>query len=91
MQSVVRDSLPTKLPRRNLVLARDGAEDWCVGSRCPCGCARAVELLVIDEADPRWDISTDDQRRPTLTPSVWLRDGCRSHFLIQRGRVKWCE
>jgi hypothetical protein len=47
--------------------------------------------LDIDEADPRWDISTDDQRRPTLTPSVWLRDGCRSHFLIQRGRVKWCE
>jgi Family of unknown function (DUF6527) len=91
MQFVVGDSLPTKLPRRNLVLARDGAEDWCVGFRCPCGCGRTVELLVIDEADPRWDISTDDQRRPTLTPSVWLRDGCRSHFLIQRGRVKWCE
>jgi hypothetical protein len=91
MQFVVGDSLPTKLPRRNLVLTRDGAEDWCVGFRCPCGCGRTVELLVIDEADPRWDISIDDQRRPTLTPSVWLRDGCRSHFLIQRGRVKWCE
>jgi Family of unknown function (DUF6527) len=91
MQFVVGDSLPTKLPRRNLVLARDGAEDWCIGFRCPCGCGRTVELLVIDEADPRWDISTDDQRRPTLTPSVWFRDGCRSHFLIQRGRVKWCE
>ncbi|MGO9953726.1 MAG: DUF6527 family protein, partial [Dissulfurispiraceae bacterium] len=23
-------------------------------------------------------------------PSVWRKTGCRSHFFIIKGRVKWC-
>jgi hypothetical protein len=85
------DSLPDALPFRGLVLARDDGEDWCVGIRCPCGCGRKIELLVIREAKPRWDLKVDTAGRPTLAPSVWLRDGCKSHFWIHRGVVKWCD
>ena len=84
------DSLPSKLPMRDLVLARDDGEDWCVGMRCPCGCGHVIELLVVAEAKPRWDLSVDAKGRPTLTPSVWLKTGCRSHFWIRGGRVHWC-
>ena len=84
------DSLPSQLPWRDLVLARDDGEDWCVGMRCPCGCGHVIELLVIAEAKPRWDVSVDTKGRPTLTPSVWLKKGCRSHFWIREGRVHWC-
>jgi hypothetical protein len=85
------DSLPPRLPRRDLVLARDSDEDWCVGMRCPCGCGRTIELLVIPEAKPRWDLSVDDKGRPSLSPSVWLQKGCRSHFWLRGGRVRWCD
>ena len=85
------DSLPPRLPRRDLVLARDGDEDWCVGMRCPCGCGRTIELLIIPEAKPRWDLSVDDKGRPSLSPSVWLQKGCRSHFWLRGGRVRWCD
>ena len=85
------DSLPNPLPRRDLVLAREDGEDWCVGFRCPCGCRRAIELLVIPEAKPRWDIKVDEDGAPSLTPSVWLKAGCKSHFWLKRGRVVWCE
>lgn len=84
------DSLPDRLPVRDLVLAREQDEDWCVGMRCPCGCGRKIELLVIEEAKPRWDLDVDPKGRPTLSPSVWLRDGCRSHFWVRSGRVRWC-
>jgi len=43
------DSLPSTLPRRNLVLAQDEDGDWCVGMRCPCGCGYAIELMLIRE------------------------------------------
>lgn len=90
--SVVKgDSLPDSLPLRSLVLAREDDEDWCVGLRCPCGCGRKIELLVIKEAKPRWDLKVDAAGRPTITPSVWLRDGCKSHFWIRRGEVQWCD
>ena len=91
LRIVERDSLPERLPWRDVVLARDGDEDWCVGMRCPCGCGRTIELLVIAEAKPRWDISIDRKRRPSLSPSVWLQKGCRSHFWLKAGRVRWCD
>jgi hypothetical protein len=84
------DSLPTHLPFRNVVLARDDNEDWCVGMSCPCGCGYKIELLVIKEAKPRWDITIDKNGRPSLLPSVWLQKGCRSHFWLKNGRIIWC-
>ncbi|HVV41961.1 MAG TPA: DUF6527 family protein [Nitrobacter sp.] len=91
LQIVEGDSLPARLPRRDLVLAREGDEDWCVGMRCPCGCGRTIELLLVKEAKPRWDLHTDPSGRPSLKPSVWLKTGCRSHFWLRRGRVEWCD
>lgn len=91
LEVIQGDGLPARLPRRNLVLAREDAEDWCVGLRCPCGCGRAIELLVIAEAKPRWDLKIDQRQRPTLIPSIWLQTGCRSHFWIDAGRIKWCD
>jgi hypothetical protein len=82
---IENDSLPPTLPRRDIVLARDGDEDWCVGLRCPCGCKRAIELLVIPEARPRWEFSFDAQGYPTLWPSIQLTHGCHSHFWLRGG------
>lgn len=84
------DSLPVRLPKRDLVLARDDGEDWCVGMRCPCGCGYAIELLVVAEGMPRWDVTVDANGVPTLKPSVWLKKGCRSHFWVRDGRIHWC-
>tara|TARA_Y100001938_G_scaffold149719_1_gene237605 strand:+ start:870 stop:1205 length:336 start_codon:yes stop_codon:yes gene_type:complete len=83
------DVLPKKLPRRNIVLLRDGGEDWSVGFRCPCGCGRTIELLLIEEARPRWNYTVESGGLPTLHPSVWLKTGCKSHFWLRRGRIQW--
>ncbi|WP_084004261.1 DUF6527 family protein [Cupriavidus pauculus] len=91
LQVVRGDCLPANLPARNIVVARDDEEDWCVGFRCPCGCDRTIELLIIPEANPRWDLISDERNRVTLSPSVWLKDGCESHFFLRRGRIQWCK
>ena len=84
------DSLPSVLPYRNLVLARDDGENWCVGLRCPCGCDDTIELLLVREGRPRWDIIIDGHGRPTLNPSIWRSSGCCSHFWVKGGRIVWC-
>ncbi|WP_363320789.1 DUF6527 family protein [Acidiferrobacter sp.] len=91
LQIVEGDSLPGRIPFRDVVLARDGNEDWCVGLRCPCGCGETIELLLIREAAPRWDLNIDAKGLTSLKPSVWLKKGCRSHFWLIRGRVHWCD
>jgi hypothetical protein len=70
LRVIQSDSLPSRLPRRDLVLARDDGEDWCVGMRCPCGCCYAIELLVVAEGMPRWDVKVDANGAPTLTPEI---------------------
>lgn len=86
---VTGDMLPKKLPLRSVVLLQDDGENWCVGMRCPCGCGQKVELPLIPEASPRWKLQIEVNGSPTLAPSVWLREGCRSHFFVLSGKVKW--
>lgn len=85
------DSLPERLPRRNLVLAREDGENWCVGLRCPCGCGERLEMMTLDNVAPRWDVGLDEKGRVSIHPSVWRRVGCRSHFWVRAGKIVWCE
>lgn len=85
------DMLPDKLPLWNLIVARDGDEDWSVGLRCPCGCGERLEMMLLNEVKPRWDISVDLRGRISLHPSIWVREGCRSHFWVKAGKIVWCD
>lgn len=85
------DSLPKQMPLRTIVVAAEDDEFWCVGLKCPCGCDYTIELPVIKEAKPRWDIKFNSQNKISLHPSVFLKKGCKSHFWIKNGKVVWCD
>lgn len=84
------DSLPPVMPRRDVVVAREGDENWAAGLSCPCGCGDVLELMLIPEARPRWRLTVDPKNRPSLYPSVWRDGRCGAHFWLRDGRVRWC-
>ncbi len=84
------DTPPKNLPFRDIVLAREGNEDWAAGFKCPCGCGKKLEVLLIKEVKPNWSLKIDEYNRPTLHPSVWLKTGCKSHFWMKKGKIIWC-
>ncbi len=57
--------------------------------RCPCGCGDVIVLTTNSKVRPRWAISVDFWMRPTVAPSVWRTVGCKSHFILERGRIYW--
>ncbi|WP_449415896.1 DUF6527 family protein [Ochrobactrum teleogrylli] len=59
--------------------------------RCPCGCSDTIELMILRQARPRWDIKVNKAGQPSLYPSVWRGSGCKSHFWVREGRILWCE
>lgn len=87
--AVVEGDSPTSLPRLDLVLLTEGGEPWSAVMLCPCGCGQTVELPLLPQVKPRWSLEVDAQGLPTLRPSVWLMDGCRSHFFLRKGKVIW--
>jgi Family of unknown function (DUF6527) len=48
-------------------------------------------MMILKEVKPRWDVAVDTQGHVSLHPSVWLREGCRSHFWVKSGRIIWCD
>lgn len=85
------DELPADLPLIDLVVAKEEGVLWSAGMTCPCGCGRRIEVMLLEGVKPRWDLSVDEQNLPTLNPSVWVANGCRSHFWLRKGLIEWCE
>ncbi|WP_352850725.1 DUF6527 family protein [Mesorhizobium sp. M0895] len=85
------DELPAALPPFDLIVARETGVLWSAGMICPCGCGRRIEVMLLDGVKPRWDLTVDEQNLPTLMPSVWVANGCRSHFWLREGLIEWCK
>jgi hypothetical protein len=84
------EEFPDKLGRATLYLAGEGANLWAAAMICPCGCGDVIELNLLKEARPFWRVQEDADGTITLHPSVWRQKGCRSHFILRRGRIVWC-
>lgn len=64
---------------------------FCAAMLCPCGCGDDLYMSLVDGDSPRWRVKTYRDGTSTMTPSVWRRVGCKSHFILFRGRPLWCR
>lgn len=71
------------------VVHANGKNRWAM-LRCPCGCDEVVTLSLQNVHRPHWKLAQTASCKPTLHPSIWRQEGCRSHFWIRDGRVHWC-
>lgn len=57
---------------------------------CPDGCGETLVINLDPRAAKAWRL---DQRGegPTFFPSVWKANGCKSHFIVWRGYILWCD
>jgi|SRR5579862_2668756 len=84
------EELPDRVRPGCLYALGGPARPWSAALVCPCGCGELLHLSLLPEDCPTWSLSVDGRDLPTLYPSVWRKDGCRSHFFLRGGRVVWC-
>ncbi len=63
---------------------------WCAMMKCPCGCNELIHLNLLPEGLPRWSHNLHKNWSISLHPSIWRTKGCKSHFFLRKGSVKWC-
>ncbi len=84
------DDLPATLATDALYVVGEGAHRWYAGMLCPCGCGATLHMGLLEDARPRWRVVRHRDGTASLSPSINRRVGCRSHFWLERGRVRWC-
>ena len=82
--------LPERLRVRQAYLIGENGQFWSVALLCPCGCRETIQLNLVPDTRPVWQYAVDKEGELTLSPSVWRTAGCRSHFYLQGGLVRWC-
>lgn len=58
---------------------------------CPCGCGRNVELNLNPKSSPCWKVQWHLSGTISLSPSVWRKGGCHSHFFLKKNNIIWCN
>ncbi len=84
------EEFPDNLKKTKVYLAGEDENLWAAAMVCPCGCGDVIELNLLKQARPCWNVQIHSDETVTLTPSVWRQKGCRSHFWLRHGRIDWC-
>jgi hypothetical protein len=88
---LVEDSLPKRVSRRTLYVVQEDGFLEQAAMLCPCGCGRVLHMNLLPDERPCWRFIRHKDGTATLSPSVWSKRDCRSHFWFRQGRVHWCK
>lgn len=86
---VADGDLPKTLRRRTLYIVQEDGFFEQAAMICPCGCKRTLHMNLLPDERPCWRVTRHEDGTATLSPSVWRKKDCRSHFWFRRGRVQW--
>lgn len=72
------------------VVGAGGYKKWAY-FRCPADATEIIQLSLMQNRRPRWDVTIDFLNRPTINPSVRQLEGSHAHFWVKKGCVEWCK
>jgi len=88
VKAVQTEDVPERPEARLIYLIGDEGVPWSAAFLCPCGCRSLIQLSLLKNDSPHWS-AYFHRGAITLHPSVWRTKGCRSHFFVREGAIKW--
>ena len=91
LRAILVDDQPDVLASGECYVVGEGEHRWFAAFACPCGCGEDVVLNLLPDMRPRWRIEIHDDETVSIQPSIHRHVGCRSHFFVRRGLLRWCH
>jgi hypothetical protein len=85
------NDLPDVLGQKYVYLTGENGYLWEAAFKCPCGCDATIQLNLLPEVNPCWQAEEHIDGTISLSPSVWSKKGCGSHYFMRRGFITWCR
>lgn len=57
---------------------------------CPDGCGEELTINLDSRAGPAWRYYMNGNDL-SIFPSVWRDTGCKSHFIVWKSKIFWCD
>ncbi len=80
---------PERLEKDAIYLIGNTGYMWLAEMLCPCGCGTEIKLNLLSDVHPCWNVKKHLDSTISLIPSVDRIYGCKSHFWVQKGLIKW--
>ena len=90
-KTIRAEALPSSLESETIYICGEDNQEWFVAFLCPCGCRETIQLSVLPNTKPKWELTKHIEGTISLHPSVWRTKGCKSHFFVQKGHIRWAE
>lgn len=91
LKTVYVDDKPETLDPKSIYLVGENEYLWFVMLLCPCGCSSVIHLNLLPEVKPYWKVEKHEDGTVSLSPSVWSKRDCGSHYFIRQGLICWCS
>lgn len=82
------EQIPEDLKPGLLYVEGRGNQYWFASLLCPCGCRQEININLDENESPCWQLG--EVKLSDVSPSLWKNNGCKSHFFLKKGEVKWC-
>lgn len=81
------EQLPKQLSIYTVYIVGLQSNEWLAEMICPCGCDQVLYLNLLQDELPNWKWRVAADGTVTLSPSVWRKVGCKSHFFLREGAI----
>ena len=85
------EELPGKIKQGIVYIFNNNEYHWQIAMLCPCRCKTVLYLNLVDDIHPYWKYRVDRHDRISISPSLYRKTGCRSHFFLRNGKIEWCN
>jgi hypothetical protein len=85
----VQEDIPDILKRKTLYVVKEDVTPWSAAMVCPCGCRSILHLNLLPDERPMWIVTHHTDMTVSLSPSVWRKVDCQSHFWFRHSRIYW--
>lgn len=87
---IICSELPETTEENTIYISSEDKKFCYLLMKCPCGCGANIDLSLIQGLKPKWEIQFHLNGTISISPSIWRKYKCKSHFFYKRGKVIWC-